>query len=307
MDVTGFAGVVRLWAKNVVQPSQTDPCCLSQGSGGRLVRLSEALAPDLQEISSLSSDHLLALHPQHSTQPPVLPDTFPPCMSKPFKIPLHWINVLKELLQKYTQRRLTTNVILCALIWTSVTRVRAQRNPALKVQTSRLVTAVNCRSRIMGDLNSVPGDQQYLGNVVLYAMTSFPAANLATADEDPIRSLATICDCISNSQSSSTINSRHIAETYRLVDSMEDYRSLYAGWDLFGSRDFTITSWADLDLYDLDFGPLLGKPEFVRLPYMEADGVAIILPRRRSGPDEILQVMVMLRCDDMESLEGDGM
>ncbi|GAT18650.1 hypothetical protein RIB2604_00101440 [Aspergillus luchuensis] len=307
VDVTGFAGVVRLWAKNVVQPSQTDPCCLSQGSGGRLVRLSEALAPDLQEISSLSSDHLLALHPQHSTQPPVLPDTFPPCMSKPFKIPLHWINVLKELLQKYTQRRLTTNVILCALIWTSVTRVRAQRNPALKVQTSRLVTAVNCRSRIMGDLNSVPGDQQYLGNVVLYAMTSFPAANLATADEDPIRSLATICDCISNSQSSSTINSRHIAETYRLVDSMEDYRSLYAGWDLFGSRDFTITSWADLDLYDLDFGPLLGKPEFVRLPYMEADGVAIILPRRRSGPDEILQVMVMLRCDDMESLEGDGM
>lgn len=146
-----------------------------------------------------------------------------------------------------------------------------------------------------------------MGNVVLYAMTSFPAANLATADEDPIRSLATICDCISNSQSSSTINSRHIAETYRLVDSMEDYRSLYAGWDLFGSRHFTITSWADLDLYDLDFGPLLGKPEFVRLPYMEADGVAIILPRRRSGPDEILQVMVMLRCDDMESLEGDGM
>ncbi|RAH59272.1 hypothetical protein BO85DRAFT_486869 [Aspergillus piperis CBS 112811] len=307
VDVTGFAEVVRLWARNVIQPDQTDSSCLPQGSGGRLMRLSEALAPDLQEISSLSSDRLLALHPEHSTQPPVLPDTFPPCMSKPFKVPLHWINVLKELLQKYTRRRLTTNVILCALIWTSVTRVRAQRNPALKVQTSRLVTAVNCRSRITGNLKSVPGDQQYLGNVVLYAMASFPAANLATADEDPIRSLATICDCISNSQSSSTINSRHIAETYRLVDSMEDYRSLYAGWDLFGSRDFTITSWADLDLHNLDFGPLLGKPEFVRLPYMEADGVAIILPRRRSGPDEILQVMVMLRCDDMESLEGDGM
>ncbi|GLA84878.1 hypothetical protein AtubIFM56815_009099 [Aspergillus tubingensis] len=285
VDVTGFAEV---WC-------------------GRLERLSEALAPHLQEISSLSSEHLLALHPEHSTQPPVLPDTFPPCMSKAFMIPIHWINVLKDLLQKYTQRRLTTNVILCALIWTSVTRVRAQRNPTLRDQTSRLVTAVNGRSRITGNLYSVPGDQQYLGNVVLYAMASFPSANLATADEDPTRSLAKICDCISDSQSSSTINSRHIAETYRLVESMEDYRSLHAGWDLFGSRDFTITSWADLDLYDLDFRPLLGKPEFVRLPYIEADSIAIILTHRRTGSDEILEVMVMLRSDDMESLEGDGM
>ncbi|RAK84750.1 hypothetical protein BO79DRAFT_274438 [Aspergillus costaricaensis CBS 115574] len=307
VDVTGFAEVVRLWAKNVVQPSQNDHSYLSQGSGDRLVRLSKALAPDLQEISSLSSERLLGLHPEHSTQPPVLPDTFPPCTSKAFKISIHWIDVLKELLHKYTQRRLTTNVILCALIWTSITRVRAQRNPTLRDQTSRLVTAINGRSRITGNLNSVSGDQQYLGNVVLYAMASFPSANLATADEDPIRSLATICDCISDSQSSSTINSRHIAETYRLVDSMGDYRSFYAGWDLFGSRDFTITSWADLDLYNLDFGPLLGKPEFVKLPCIEADGVAIILPRRRTGSDEILEVIAMLRCDDMESLEGDGM
>ncbi|PYH34004.1 uncharacterized protein BO87DRAFT_416188 [Aspergillus neoniger CBS 115656] len=276
VDVTGFAEVVRLWAKNVVQPSQNDHSYLSQGSGDRLVRLSKALAPDLQEISSLSSERLLGLHPEHSTQPPVLPDTFPPCTSKAFKISIHWIDVLKELLHKYTQRRLTTNVILCALIWTSITRVRAQRNPTLRDQTSRLVTAINGRSRITGNLNSVSGDQQYLGNVVLYAMASFPSANLATAER---------------------IQYAHWPR-YATVSQIRS-------WDLFGSRDFTITSWADLDLYNLDFGPLLGKPEFVKLPCIEADGVAIILPRRRTGSYEILEVMVMLRCDDMESLEGD--
>ncbi|GKZ72543.1 hypothetical protein AnigIFM50267_008912 [Aspergillus niger] len=307
VDVTGFSEVVRLWAKNILQPSQTYPSYELQGNGGRLVQLSKALEPDLREISSLSSERLLALHPEYSTQSPVLPEKFAPCMSKTFKIPVHWINVLKELLQKSAQRQLTTNVILCALLWTSITRVRAQRNPDLRRQTSRLVTAVNGRSRIPGNLQPMPGNQQYLGNVVLYALANFSCANLATADEDPVRSLAKICDRISESQSPATIDSRFIAETYRLVDSMEDYRSLFAGWDLFGSRDFTITSWAGLDLYGVDFGPLLGKPEFVRLPCMEADGVAIVLPRRRNVCDERLEVMVMLRCDDMESLERDSM
>ncbi|GLA52212.1 hypothetical protein AnigIFM63604_008847 [Aspergillus niger] len=214
---------------------------------------------------------------------------------------------ISSLSSKSAQRQLTTNVILCALLWTSITRVRAQRNPDLRRQTSRLVTAVNGRSRIPGNLQPMPGNQQYLGNVVLYALANFSCANLATADEDPVRSLAKICDRISESQSPATIDSRFIAETYRLVDSMEDYRSLFAGWDLFGSRDFTITSWAGLDLYGVDFGPLLGKPEFVRLPCMEVDGVAIVLPRRRNVCDERLEVMVMLRCDDMESLERDSM
>lgn len=33
VDVTGFAEVVRLWARNVVQPGQTDSSCLPHGSG----------------------------------------------------------------------------------------------------------------------------------------------------------------------------------------------------------------------------------------------------------------------------------
>jgi hypothetical protein len=82
---------------------------------------------------------------------------------------------------------------------------------------------------------------------------------------------------------------------------MPEARALFVGWDLFGSTDLTITSWAD-------FGSGIGKAGFVRFPYMEADGVAIIMPRKHRGEnDEVLEVVVALRRDDMAALEEDEM
>lgn len=57
----------------------------------------------------------------------------------------------------------------------------------------------------------------------------------------------------------------------------------------------------------MDFGPMLGRPKFVSFPCMEADEVAIILPRQRCSSEEKLEIMVMLRRDDLESLENDSM
>ncbi|KAE8146206.1 hypothetical protein BDV25DRAFT_143919 [Aspergillus avenaceus] len=260
-DATGFSEIVRLWARNVAEPEFNLPSPLQ----GRLTRLSEALSPKLQEISSLSSENIFALHPEYSKLPPALPKEFAPCTSKMFSIPIHWINVLKEITRKYTSRSLTTN--------------------ALIGETSRLVTAVNGRRRISEKL-SAPEDP-YIGNAVLYSLAKFSAGDLAAVDEDPV--------------------SRQIAEVYHLIESLEDYKSLFVGWDLFGSRDLTITSWADLDLYAMDFGATLGKPKFVKLSCVEADGVAIILPRQRSVSEEMLEVTVILRKDDMARLEDDSM
>lgn len=61
----------------------------------------------------------------------------------------------------------------------------------------------------------------------------------------------------------------------------------------------------------MEFGEGLGKPEFIRVPYAEADGVGLILPRKRGvansagGSDEVLDVMVMLRREDMDALDSD--
>lgn len=103
------------------------------------------------------------------------------------------------------------------------------------------------------------------------------------------------------------INSRHIAEVYHLVDRTEDHRSLFVGWDLFGSRDSVITSWADFKLYEMNFEDAIERPEFVRLPCMEEDGVALILPRKRGVSQEVLEIMVALRKDHMVALDGDPM
>ncbi|OKL59650.1 hypothetical protein UA08_05132 [Talaromyces atroroseus] len=303
VDGIGFSEIMRLWAQNVVDNSFT----FSDSSQTRSERLSEALSYDLTRVSSIASEDLLALHPEYSKMPPALPDKMPSsCTAKLFTISIRWVDILKTLMRKYTLIPPTTNVVICALIWPTVTRVRMQDNPSLRIEMSRLAMAVNGRPRI-SETFSRPGSP-YFGNAVFYSLSKMPATVLAESDETPVRELAKICDEIARSQSRSTITSRHIAEVYQLASCTEDrVGSLFVGWDLFGSRDLTITNWADLELYGIDFGNVLGKPKFVRLPHMEADGVALILPRQRSISPEILEVMIMLRRDHLDALESDPM
>ncbi|BCS25429.1 uncharacterized protein APUU_50140S [Aspergillus puulaauensis] len=312
VDATGFSEIIKQWTRNITN-SGLD--LTSPTQFGRIERLSEALSPQLEEISALSYEELLAKHPEYAkTQPttdePAQQTESPPCTSKVFTIPIHRIITIKEALGKYTPNPPTTNVILCALLWTAITRVRAQRSPSLAESiTSRLATIVNGRRRISSTFS--PASNPYFGNVVLYTRTEATAALLtntkttSTSSPESTRTLSEICTRIATSQSPSTITARHIAEVYRLINDSEDHRTLDPGWDIFGSRDLAITSWADLELYEVDFGAGLGRPGFVRLPYMEADGVAVLLPRRRGGVDESLEVMVLLRRDDMAVLERD--
>ncbi|OJJ08848.1 hypothetical protein ASPVEDRAFT_47998 [Aspergillus versicolor CBS 583.65] len=310
VDATGFSEIMRQWARNITG-SGLDIARPTQF--GRIERLSEALSPQLKDISALSYEDLLAKHPEYAKKPPavadepVQPTETPPCTSKVFTIRIHSINTIKQALGRYTPTPPTTNVILCALLWTAITRARAERNPSLaESATSRLATIVNGRRRVSETF--APASNPYFGNVVLYTRTEATADTLTnTRPQSPesAKVLLDICTRITTSQSPSTISARHIAEVYRLIADTEDHRTLDPGWDIFGSRDLAITSWADLDLYEVDFGVGLGRPEFVRLPYMEADGVAVLLPRRRDGVDERLEVMVLLRKDDMAVLERD--
>ncbi|KAJ0416357.1 transferase family-domain-containing protein [Aspergillus carlsbadensis] len=282
VDATGFSEVVRLWVQNLADATFT------------------------LSLSAHSTDTLLARHPEYSRIPPSLPTEFPASTSRLFRIPIHWINVLKELLGKRSSPP-TTNTILCALIWTSITRVRLLRTPSRSDETRNLVTAVNGRPRLNTSTTNTfsTAETPYLGNAVLYSLTKNTFQALATADTDPISSLREICTAIATSQSPTKINSQHIAEVHHLVESRPDPRGIFVGWDLFGSKDLTITSWADADVYGTDFGRALGAPVFVRFPYMEADGVAIVLPRKSRGTDgEVLEVVVVLRRDDMDALEG---
>jgi len=59
----------------------------------------------------------------------------------------------------------------------------------------------------------------------------------------------------------------------------------------------------NLDTYAVDFGPELSAPDFVRVPYLQVDGLNIVLPRRRNLVPENIEVVVMLREDDIAELE----
>lgn len=302
VDATGVSEILRLWSRNITDPGFT----LSSAPDSRSERFAQALSFDLQKTSSMTPDEILSRHPEYSSIPPTLPEGFPACRSKMFTISLHWVDILKELMRKYASTPLTTNTVICALTWAAITRVRIKSNPSLAAEKVRLATAVNGRHRISETFSSP--ESPFLGNAVFYSLSRRSAGTLAGTDETPVSTLAQVCDQIAHSQSDSVINSRHIAEVYRLVDLMEDCtKSLFVGWDLFRSRDLTITSWADLDLYGVDFGEDIGKPKYVRMPSMEADGVAIILPRQRAVEHEVLEVIVMLRNEHMDALEEDTM
>ena len=69
-----------------------------------------------------------------------------------------------------------------------------------------------------------------------------------------------------------------------------------------GGRDFAVTSWMGMGVYEYDWGKGLGMAEAVRLPKAAFDGLAIILPRRRDGG---VEVFVGAKVEDMERLRAD--
>ncbi|KAF7554669.1 hypothetical protein G7046_g6747 [Stylonectria norvegica] len=71
------------------------------------------------------------------------------------------------------------------------------------------------------------------------------------------------------------------------------------------SLDVRVSSWAKEEFYNLDFGPLLGKPRVVRRPRFvdgAREGLVYFLPKDREG--EIV-VGVCLRIGDLERLKAD--
>lgn len=311
-DATGFAQVVGWWAQSAAAPGSVAPGPTAW-AGGRAARLAEALSAHAPAVAALPADELYAAHPEHSKLPPALPAELARSTAKVYAVPMARLDALKADLAGCMPAPPTTNALTCALGWSAITRARARRNPGLAAESSRLVTAVSGRRRLGGG-KFATAEAPYIGNLVLYALASAGATDLSAAaagTDDARQTLAGVCQAIAQSQAPSKVGARHIAEVCRLVDLAGDPRALFPGWDLFGSRDLTITSWANFDFYGMEFGAGLGRPDFMRIPYTEADGVVLVLPRKRKlagegNSGEKLEIMVMLRRDDLGELECDA-
>lgn len=305
VDAAGFTEVLRVWAQETTALGSSRP----QPAGNRLSRASEALASQITEASTKDTRALFELLPEYSAIPPAMPSSFPSFASQIFTILPERLELYKGCFIHHLKTPPSTNAVLCALLWTLITSVRAQHKTNTPTPTSsRLIMAVNGRRRI--DPNFSPLNNPYLGNLILYASTQSSFDFLERAADSP-RELAEICNAITQSYGPAKINPQHIANVFELARRSRDSSTIFPGWDLFNHKDLSITSWADLDLYQMGWGPELGQPEFVRFPSTAADGVCIVLPRRRGHSarhsQNFIEVLVMLKEEHMEALKVDSL
>ncbi|KAH7182355.1 acyltransferase [Fusarium flagelliforme] len=211
----------------------------------------------------------------------------------------------------------TINSILSAVIWCNVTRIRLSRRPEQPpIPYSRFFQMVDGRRRL-GPAIDKPGP--YLGNVVLTSTADVALDVLATTgafDHDEIPLMAPIAQAIIDA--STRVNKEHISGFLEILQRVQDPTSLGVGCMSQHGIDFISSSWANLPLYECDFGSVLsqgcaegtgGRPAFVRYPYVDyADGNMIVLPRRKSptGKDEIIEVYLMLAEDELLALSEDA-
>ncbi|KAJ9273355.1 hypothetical protein DTO212C5_429 [Paecilomyces variotii] len=216
---------------------------------------------------------------------------------------------------------LTVNNVLGAALWLCITRIRLgrMRRDGLATvtgsTTSKLGFAINARSR----LGPAASNKSYVGNLTMLKVVEFTATKLdsiagnamaspAAADLSP---MVPVISAIATA--TAAVTETHVGEIIAFADHLADVEDVGPGWNSSHCLDLTYTSWADLGMYDCDFGPSLGgKPRYVRIPYMPyIDGMVLALPRRRlvdpldGKAIERIEVAVMLNERDMRALEED--
>ncbi len=331
MDDNGVAELVQLWAS----------CCRGEAESeadpieplGRTRALEDASGlHELPKNPSISA--LVSTHPEYAmknatslSQP--LPNPIPRSTSKIFTFSTiklgQVINVLRSASNPDIDPNvLTINNILAALLWSYVTRVRLTRKRRTWQSDSSLPATSKLGSIVDG--RTVLGDEfsagRFFGNTSLNALCEAELTTLESASKfqcyradasgplipdgsDPwvtynfgsvIESLAAAAE---------RVTKRHVAELLQLCDKVTDIENIRPAWQSFHTMDLALMTWLDQGIYEADFGGEVGKPKFVRVPYAEADGLVIVLPRRTGEEDEFIDVAMFLNVEDIKSLDED--
>lgn len=244
------------------------------------------------------------------------------CSARIFAFSSAKLQKVKEALSSSVPAKLlTVNNVLGAALWLSITRIRLgrmRRDRATTLTastTSKLGFAVNARSRV----GFAGSDKPFVGNVTMLKIVEFLATEMESIAGNAFASsgtadLSLIAPIISAiAEATSTVTATYVGEIIAFADNIADVEDIGPGWNSFHGLDLTYTSWADLGMYDCDFGPVLGgKPQFARIPYMPyLDGMVLALPRRRLADSsegkatERVEFAIMLNERDMQALEED--
>jgi hypothetical protein len=289
-DAIGLSTVLQIWAQmtssahndsslSSIDPRINDREPLMTGtSGASLDRFPEYLmAPTPPAARADATSHQMA----------ATPFKLPDMTARIFYFSPSSLTFLKTAAAAYS-----TNDALHALIWRHVTLARMAAGSMSDNGATTLLYAANMRSKV-----SPPLPHNYTGNASIASVTRHMSAKEMTASDGLIAAAAAIRSSVGK-----------LNEPYRVAlliglllsrPNATDFKFAYNG---FLGPDMSSTSWAELNVYEMEWGRL-GKAEAFRIPGEGADGSMIVLPRVEDGG---LEVVVALESRAMESLIADG-
>ncbi|KAI0544551.1 putative trichothecene 3-O-acetyltransferase [Xylaria curta] len=185
---------------------------------------------------------------------------------------------------------ITTDDALTAFVWQSIARARLPRYaPTTEALFAR---AVDLR-RYLNIAETHPGFVQNM---------TYHSFNMEQIAHDPLGAIAAdFRAAVDPKTSNLEYHGRSLAT---LISNTPDKRtiSFLAGCDL--SRDVMLSSWANQNSYQLDFGLGLGRPQAVRRPrFNSLPGLVYFMPK---SPDGAIGVAICLSVDDTEALRVDN-
>ena len=294
MDMPGHGQIMRLFSK----ACRNEPFTTEELSSGNLPRgkLIPLLDNSYEQGPELAHQILKPTPPHpnsNSSNDQSAPTSSPKYTWTYFNFHPTSLAALKSLATKtmtFPSGYISTDDALSAFIWQSVIRARLARlNPKTETTFAR---AVDVR-RYLGISKTYPGLVQ---NMTYHTRTF---ENLASA---PLGDIASQLRSALDPKISNLGYITRALATFLSRTPDKSIVSVTAAIDL--STDMMISSWANLDCYDLDFNLGLGKPEAVRRPQFEpCESLTYLMPRTLDGK---IAVGICLRDEDMEILKADN-
>lgn len=187
----------------------------------------------------------------------------------------------------------STDDVLSAFIWQSITRVRRPRLDSPRSTPTTLTRNVDVRRHF--DLPPT-----YPGMMTTSTSHTYPVDDLVNQ-----KSLGVVASGLRAALNPESLRNNAIGQATAIARNRDAAAQKSISALSYPSLDVRLSSWAKEKLYDLDFGPYLGQPEAVRRPMFKdgaREGLVYFLSKGRDGS---IVVGICLREEDMERLRMD--
>lgn len=303
-DAHGIAEVIKAWAKNSHSPQAPIPPARSMD---RMTLMKGQSGADIIDLTEYPVLEIQKDMPKGKADVATKADPRPPIEYSIFHFSPAHLAQLKHAASSPNPDDpwISTNDALCAFLWHRISLARRLSSPSSSSSHlhSMLTLAVDGRNRFSPTL-----PPSYLGNAAFICpITSPPFPSPSSSPSSSSSSLPyTLASHIRTTITN--FNNKKMRAIIALVDSIPNPTTelKLKRIDKLG-RDLAVSSWADMGLYELDWGMGIGKAECVRVPALEQEmrfaGWIRVLPRLRG--DGGLEVMVGLEEGVVERLRGD--